>query len=494
MRFEKIWQFWQRFRLAIFIAGAVLFLVLDIWLTCPHLYWVTGYNFVVTVFIVFVQKRYRETSRTLAVPILQTLPPKNNAAQLSLSDILLREFDYAKETAAQAMNDRLTMLNYFLLSAGVVVAGIGVMVSKEGGYEFPYRDESIIALSLIFNVVGWVYFMNQVRLRQAWCESARAMNHIKQVFVEHCGYSQEKVKAAFRWGVENIPAPPKKMTVFYFSALLISILSAIAIALAGTMLLGVNQLSRFYFIPMGLGLSHLLFQMSMYTALLEDPVPATHKRKKKSNTLRSVTFQQSALNEMNVPKIVELNEEQEVFKGFFKITEGRFRFQKFDETMSDEVRRLCLDRGDSVAVILLNRHDNTLILIKQFRYPVYRAQNHQNGWLYELVAGVVEARETPEEVVRREAMEEAGYEVENLALLACVYPSPGGTSERIYVYYAEVTARGYEGGGLASEHEDIRVIELPVNQVYEMVEQGLIEDAKTLVGLLYAKDRLNIAD
>jgi ADP-ribose pyrophosphatase len=487
MDFKRIWRQW---RAAIFITLSVLFVVLGIWLACPNLYWVSGYVMIVTIFIVFVQLKYRETPRTLPVPILQTLPPKNATAKLSLSEILLREFDYAKETAAQAMNDRLTMLNYFLLSAGVVVAGIGVMVSKEGGYEFTYRDESIIALSLIFNAVGWVYFMNQVRLRQAWCESARAMNHIKQVFVEHCGYSQDRAKAAFRWSAENIPAPPKKMTVFYFSALLISILSAAAIGLASTILLGVDQVSRLYFIPMGLSLYHLLFQMSMYTALLEEPAPPINNSKKNSTGHRTVSSQASDQSETGVPKIVELKEEQEVFKDFFKITVGRFRFQKFNGQMSQEVRRLCLDRGDAVAIVLFNRKEKTLVLISQFRYPAYRAQNHQNGWLYELVAGVVEPGEEPEDAARRELMEEAGYKVEKLELLARIYPSPGGTSERMYIYYAEVTERDNSGGGSSREHEDIRVLELPVTKVYEMVNQGLIEDAKTLVGLSYARERV----
>jgi ADP-ribose pyrophosphatase len=110
--------------------------------------------------------------------------------------------------------------------------------------------------------------------------------------------------------------------------------------------------------------------------------------------------------------------------------------------------------------------------------------------LYELVAGVVEPGETAEEVVRREVMEEAGYQVENIELLTRVFPTPGGTSERIYIFYAEVTDRQNEGGGVATEHEDIRVTELPVAKVYEMLETGKLEDAKTVIGLVYARGRV----
>ncbi|MDZ7363828.1 MAG: NUDIX domain-containing protein [candidate division KSB1 bacterium] len=189
---------------------------------------------------------------------------------------------------------------------------------------------------------------------------------------------------------------------------------------------------------------------------------------------------------------VELVDEQLKYDDFFNITVGRLRFEKFDGRMSAEVRRLCLDRGDAVAVVLFNRKKKTLILIEQFRYPVYRALQRQNGWIYELAAGVVEPGETPEEVVEREVKEEVGYEVKNVKRLACIYPSPGVISERIYIYYAEVARQINQGGGLASEHEDIRVIELPVEKAYAMIKKGLIEDAKTLIGLMYAREKFGI--
>ncbi|MCI0696275.1 NUDIX hydrolase [candidate division KSB1 bacterium] len=187
---------------------------------------------------------------------------------------------------------------------------------------------------------------------------------------------------------------------------------------------------------------------------------------------------------------VELTEEQVAYKDFFKIIVARLRFEKFDGTMSKEVRRLCMERGDAVAVVLFNRQNNTLILIRQFRYPVFRVLKKKNGWLYELVAGVMVRGETPQAVVRREVMEETGYKVKNLKLLARIFPSPGGMSERIYIFYAEVAGRENAGGGLASEHEDIRVMELPVTKVYAMLEKGKIEDAKTVIGLMLARERV----
>ena len=169
---------------------------------------------------------------------------------------------------------------------------------------------------------------------------------------------------------------------------------------------------------------------------------------------------------------VELKDEQTAYDDFFKIFAARLRFEKFNGEMSKEVRRLCLDRGDAMAVVLFNRQSNKLVMIEQFRYPVYRALQRKNGWLCELIAGVVEMGETPEQVVAREVMEEAGYLIKNAKLLSTVFPSPGGMSERVYIFYAEVAGRENAGGGLASEDEDIRVMELPVGKVYAMLRRG----------------------
>jgi ADP-ribose pyrophosphatase len=187
---------------------------------------------------------------------------------------------------------------------------------------------------------------------------------------------------------------------------------------------------------------------------------------------------------------VKLQRERVVYNDFFKIFVGRLRFEKFNGQMSALVRRLCLERGDAVAVVLFNRTKKTLILIEQFRYPVYRALKKKNGWLCELVAGVVEKGEAPKEVVAREVMEEVGYQIKNIKPLICIHSSPGALSERVYIYYAEVAKQVNQGGGLPSEHEDIRILELPVKKVYKMLQQGQIVDAKTLIGLLYARKRV----
>jgi hypothetical protein len=250
--------------------------------------------------------KYPGKKHVIDADALKLLPVKTKKAKapkdakLPFVEVLLREFDYVKETASQAMGDRLTLVNYFLLSTGVVLASFGLMVSYEGGAQFAYRYEVLIILSLIFNAVGWIYFLQVVRLRQAWCESAVAMNHLKLVFAQNSEFLPESAEKAFLWNIASIPTAAKKMTVFYFSALLISLLSAAAIGLAAILSLSVellrtsDQLHEYIDIPLtypvigfGLGLYHLLFQMSMYTALLEEPAMPKEEQGEKKDALRT---------------------------------------------------------------------------------------------------------------------------------------------------------------------------------------------------------------
>lgn len=169
---------------------------------------------------------------------------------------------------------------------------------------------------------------------------------------------------------------------------------------------------------------------------------------------------------------------------FFTIEEARLRYEQFDGTMSAEIDRSSLQRGDSVAAVVHDREADTVILIEQFRYPAYE---NGPGWLLELPAGVVENDHDadPAATMRRELEEEIGYHVSDLQLISTFYPSPGGSSERIYVYYAPVTpqARQSAGGGLASEGEDIRLLTLKAADAFAKIASGDIRDAKTIIGL-----------
>lgn len=189
-------------------------------------------------------------------------------------------------------------------------------------------------------------------------------------------------------------------------------------------------------------------------------------------------------------KKVEIEQKNYIFEDFFKMEEAYLRYEKFNGEMSDVVRRISLERGDSVAVIILNLNTNRIILVNQFRYPSY---TKDDGWLIEAIAGVVDVGEVPEESARREVQEEIGLSISKLVHISTFYPSPGGSSERIFLYYSEVTgdnAKYNETGGLISEGEDIQAVELSLEDALMKIKSGEIMDAKTILGIYWLENRL----
>jgi len=188
-------------------------------------------------------------------------------------------------------------------------------------------------------------------------------------------------------------------------------------------------------------------------------------------------------------RTVNILHREQVFKRFvFRIDELKLQHERFDGTMSAEITRLVLNRGDSVAMLLHDPAKNDLLLCEQFRAPTL---DKDTGWLLELPAGVVEDGEDPEECARREAVEETGFSPRKLERIACVYLSPGGSSERIFVYYAEVALSDQigAGGGLVEEGEDIGLIRMPVEEAIAKARAGEIQDAKTLIGIQWLELR-----
>jgi nudix-type nucleoside diphosphatase (YffH/AdpP family) len=186
---------------------------------------------------------------------------------------------------------------------------------------------------------------------------------------------------------------------------------------------------------------------------------------------------------------VEILEEGLVFDRFFKIKEARLRFEKFSGEMSEPMQRLSFERGDSVAVLILRREAQRVILVNQFKYPTH---GKGPGWIVEVTAGAIDPGETPEAAIRREVLEETGFSVTELVSIATFYVSPGGSSERIFLFFAEVddSLPRASGGGNPAEGEDIEVIELSLPELWQGLRDGRFIDAKTLVAVLWLKDRL----
>ncbi|WP_312272959.1 MULTISPECIES: NUDIX domain-containing protein [Pseudescherichia] len=141
------------------------------------------------------------------------------------------------------------------------------------------------------------------------------------------------------------------------------------------------------------------------------------------------------------------------------------------------------DRGNGATILLYNRQQRTVILTRQFRFPVY--VNGHDGMLIEAAAGLLDNMD-PENRIKAEAEEETGFRISHVEKVFEAYMSPGSVTEKLYFYIAEYQAedRTGAGGGIEAEGEDIEVLEMTLEEALAAIESGLIVDGKTIM-LLY---------
>jgi nudix-type nucleoside diphosphatase (YffH/AdpP family) len=146
------------------------------------------------------------------------------------------------------------------------------------------------------------------------------------------------------------------------------------------------------------------------------------------------------------------------------------------DTMAREVE----DHGAATAVLPFDPERRTAYLVRQFRAPVLHAGGPPT--LLEAIAGLLD-EDDPKACARREALEEAGLRLGAVERVATVWPMPGISTERMHLFLARYrpTDRVGEGGGLPHENEDIEAVEIPLRDLWAMVESGGLQDLKTLV-------------
>ena len=145
------------------------------------------------------------------------------------------------------------------------------------------------------------------------------------------------------------------------------------------------------------------------------------------------------------------------------------------------------DRGNGATILLYNKDQHTVILTRQFRLPTF-VNGNETGMLIEACAGLLD-KDNPEDCIRRETEEETGYRITDVRKIFEAYMSPGSVTEILYFFIAsyDKSMKIHEGGGIADEEENIEVLELPFRQAMDMIENGEIKDAKTIVLLQYVK-------
>jgi nudix-type nucleoside diphosphatase (YffH/AdpP family) len=182
---------------------------------------------------------------------------------------------------------------------------------------------------------------------------------------------------------------------------------------------------------------------------------------------------------------VVVSDVEVVSDGWHVLRRTTYDYRHSDGHWSTEQRET-YDRGNGATILLYDVSRSTVLLSRQFRFPVY-VNGHTDGLLIETAAGLLDD-DDPESAIRREAAEELGVEVGDLEHVFDVYMSPGSVTERVHFYAAAYSqeSRTTDGGGLADDGEDIEVVELPFAEALAMIDDGRIADGKTIMLLQWA--------
>ena len=172
-------------------------------------------------------------------------------------------------------------------------------------------------------------------------------------------------------------------------------------------------------------------------------------------------------------------------QGWHVLRRTTYDYRRRDGSWTTESRET-YDRGNGATILLYDLTRRTVLLTRQFRYPVY-VNDHPDGRLIETAAGLLDD-DDPETAIRREAEEELGVSVGGLTHVFDVYMSPGSVTERVHFYAAPYTPadRSGEGGGLIDDGEDIEILELDFADALGMISDGRIVDGKTIMLLQWA--------
>ncbi|WMY94804.1 MAG: ADP-ribose diphosphatase [Arsenophonus sp.] len=173
-----------------------------------------------------------------------------------------------------------------------------------------------------------------------------------------------------------------------------------------------------------------------------------------------------------------------LYKGFFSIIKYCFKYKLFNNSWSKEVQREVFERGNGGVVLPYDPYFDKVLLIEQIRIPAIKSS--VTPWILEAISGIQEKNETLDELIRREAKEEAGIILQRCYYALSYLSSPGGTTERIYINIGKIDTSSIKDGslhGLKNQNEDIRIHIVDRLKAYKWVQSGIIDNAATVIAI-----------
>jgi nudix-type nucleoside diphosphatase (YffH/AdpP family) len=170
---------------------------------------------------------------------------------------------------------------------------------------------------------------------------------------------------------------------------------------------------------------------------------------------------------------------------WYTLDNYNFEYKKQDGTWETQHRE-SYDCGDGAAILLYNREMKTVVLTKQFRMPTY-VNGNDDGMMVEVCAGLLDGL-SPEECIKKEALEETGYKISEVQQVMVTFMCPGSVTQKLYLFMAEYdkSMKKEKGGGALDETENIEVLEYPFSEALELISNGEIKDAKSVMLLQHA--------
>lgn len=181
---------------------------------------------------------------------------------------------------------------------------------------------------------------------------------------------------------------------------------------------------------------------------------------------------------------VRLLEQDTQFKGHFTLVQIHLQFKQFNGKWSPVIVREQIQRAHAVAALLVDLRAQKIVLVEQLRVGAIEATKGHSPWLLEVVAGLLDAGETPEQAIGREVQEETGCSIEHLHWIGQFFTSPGGLQEQTTLFCAFVDVRHVKAfAGSASENEDIKCHCMEMTRALELLPNGLMTSSSTMIAL-----------
>jgi len=230
----------------------------------------TAYLIILEIIVLLTFFFYRDHTPSRYIYVKRLKNPRLQENAFEISGLLLKEFDYIRDISIQVMNDRQNMSNHYLSITGAIVGATVLAFLINGASLFsPQAFTIIMAVSLIINIAGWIYFMQNIRLRQAVIDGNIAMNQIKEFFIINGRVPDDIARSAFLWDTKTPPEAGKKNNAFFYSGILISLISALVILFASWVITPYFRSGGISTFTLCIALYHFIFQTICYSLFLD---------------------------------------------------------------------------------------------------------------------------------------------------------------------------------------------------------------------------------